>query len=102
MNRRFLKQVLLFALLYYAIFLLLGGLIFLLSHLPPKAVNLDPLILALFKVQHVLAWPRFLLIGLWPGEMTPGYLNLLSMLLACFVWGLLLAWLKNLWVKIRT
>ena len=41
LRRRFLKQALFFALALYGVLLGLGGLIFLVSHIPPKAVNLD-------------------------------------------------------------
>ncbi|MDB6016654.1 MAG: hypothetical protein JWR19_1143 [Pedosphaera sp.] len=102
MNRRFLKQVILFGLLYYLIFLALNGVIFLISHIPPKAVNLDHVALGLYAVEHALAAPRFLLRRLWPGEATPIYFQFLIALCNCLLWGFALAGLKALWTKVRT
>jgi hypothetical protein len=100
-NRRFLKQVLLFALLYYLVFFALDGVIFLLSHVPPKAMNLDPLLLKLANVEQFLVWPRLLLRWLWPGETTPGIFNYILPVLNALVWGAVLAGLKGLWDKAR-
>jgi len=99
MNRRFARQVILFALLYYLAFVALDGVIFLFSHVPPKAVNLDGLILPLFAAERILAWPRLILRWLWPGESTPACLNLVMTVLNCLIWGLTLASLKALWTK---
>ena len=60
MNWLFIRRVALFAVLYYLAVLCLHGLIFLLSHLPPSAVNLDWPILRLGELQSALAWPRSL------------------------------------------
>jgi hypothetical protein len=101
MNRRFARQAILFALLYYLAFVALDDVIFLLSHVPPKAMNLDRLIFPLFVAERILAWPRLVLRWLWPGESTPACFNLVMTVLNCLVWGLALASLKALWTKVR-
>jgi hypothetical protein len=101
LNRRFIKQALLFAVLYYVAVLALEGIIFGLSHIPPKAINLYMLILRLGDVEKILAWPRVLLRKLWPGESTPAILNHLLSVLNCLLWGLGLAGTKALWTHAR-
>ena len=101
MNRPFLKRLVAFGLLYGLLVLVLHLAIFLVSHVPPGAVNLDGLILALLRVEHLLAAPRFLLRKLWPRETTPTGLNLCIRVLNCAIWGAALAGLKLLWTKLR-
>ena len=101
MNRRFMRQVVFFALLYVLVALLLDGLIFFLSHIPPQAVNLDTVILVLGRAGRFLAWPRILLRHAWPGETTPLFFNYLGPVVSCLVWGLLLAGSKEIWVRVR-
>jgi hypothetical protein len=101
MNRTFILRVLLCAFFYYLAFLALDGVLFLLSHIPPKAVNLDALIVRLVEVEEFLAWPRVFLRHLWPGESTPTAFNYVLPLLNCLVWGLLLAGLKAVWSNAR-
>src|ERR1043166_1054851 len=80
-RRRGLIRIAAFALLHYLILLLTGGAIFLASHFPPKAVNLDALILVLFNTEFILTAPRKFLLWLWPGETTPGLLSMGTMIL---------------------
>lgn len=101
MNRRFLKQVLLFALLYFLVSFVLDGVIFLLSHVPPKVVNLDSFLLKLGSVEQFLIWPRLLLRWLWRGETTPGIFNYVLPVLNALVWGMALTGLKMFWDKAR-
>ncbi len=101
MNRQFIRRAVLYALLYYVVLLALGVVIFLLSHIPPKAVNLDFLILKFGGVESLLLWPRSLLRRLWPGESTPTALNYLLSGLNCLLWGLALAGLKTLWTQAK-
>ena len=101
MNRPFIRRVVLYALLYYVVLLALDAVIFLLSHIPPKAVNLDFLILKFGGVESLLLWPRSLLRRLWPGESTPTALNYLLSALNCLLWGLALAGLKTLWTQAK-
>ena len=67
---------------------MLDGVISLLSHLPSRPFDFDPVILALFRVERVLQAPRGWLRALWPGEGTPQALNWLTNLLNAFLWGL--------------
>ena len=96
MNGRFFRQVLIFAIGYYLFLLLWGGIIFLLSHIPPPALNLDGLLLRMGPIQSALVWPRALLRKLWPGERTPAILNYILPVMNCLFWGLALAGLKKL------
>jgi hypothetical protein len=86
MNRRTVTQVLVFAVLYFLVLELLDGLIFLLSHVPPKAANLDGLILKFYAVERLLAAPRGFLRSLWPWESTPPGFNILLTILNCLLW----------------
>src|SRR6202040_195189 len=101
MNRQFIRRVVLYALLFYVVLLALAAVIFLLSHIPPKAVNLDFLILKFGGLETLLLWPRSLLRRLWPGESTPTVLNYLLSALNCLLWGLALAGLKTFWTRIQ-
>ena len=98
----FWKFVLLFALLHYAACLLMSGLLFLLSHVPPKAVNLDQPILGLFEVENVLQAPRSLLLRLWHGESTPRWWSTLSTVGSSLMWGAALTGLRTAWRKLRS
>ena len=97
MKRPFVKSSLLFALLHFLILLGVSGLIFFASHLPPKAINLDGLILFLAGVEQVVEAPRKFLLWLWPGEATPRGLGLALTVINSLVWGVALAALKRLW-----
>ena len=101
MNRQFIRRVALYALLYYVVLLALDAIIFLLSHIPPRAVNLDFLILKFGGLETLLLWPRSLLRRLWPGESTPTVLNYLLSALNCLLWGFALAGLKTFWTRIQ-
>jgi hypothetical protein len=101
-KRSALIRVAAFALLHYLVLLLIGGAIFLASHFPPKAVNLDPLILALFNAEFILTAPRKFLLWLWPGETTPGLLSIVTVILNSLLWGAALAGLRWLWVRARS
>lgn len=65
------------AFLHFVVLALMSGLIFLLAHVPPKAVNLDSLILATHWVYGVFYSPIAFLRWLWPGESSPWVLNVL-------------------------
>jgi hypothetical protein len=101
-RRALVKMAVLFGLLHYSTLLLLSGLIFLLSHVPPKAINLDNVILILHSAQAVLVAPRRFLLWLWPGEFTPEWLGLTTTVLNSIVWGGALAGLRILWRKLTT
>ena len=101
MNRRNVTHITVFSVVYYLVFLLLNGFIYLLSHVPPKAANLDGLILKFYAVERFLAEPRVLLRSLWPWESTPPGFNILLTILTCLLWGLFLVGLKSLWTRVR-
>jgi len=95
-------QVGAFALLHYLVLILISGLIFFASHVPPKAANLDGVILGLFEVENVLTAPRKFLLWLAPGETTPGLLSLGTTVLNSLIWGVALAAGRALWIKMRS
>jgi len=100
MKHPFAKSALLFALLHFLVLLALSGLIFLMNHIPPKAVNLDSLILFLVSVEWLLEGPRKFLLWLWPGESTPRGLGLGLTVVNSLVWGVTLAALRWLWRRL--
>ena len=93
------RQVILFALLQYAVLLAVSGLIFLASHFPPKAANLDSLIVGLVKVETVLEGPRKLLLRLWPWENTPRGFGIVASVFNSLVWGLGLTAIRSFWLS---
>jgi hypothetical protein len=100
-NRQFLKQVLLGVFVYLSVVLALEALVFVLSHIPPMAANLDPLVAPLARVEIALLWSKQLLRSLWPGE-TSSRLLLWSVTVANWLlWGFLLALLWRLWRRVR-
>jgi hypothetical protein len=101
MNRRFLGQVLLGAVIYYFVMVFLGAVIFILSHIPPAAVNLDWLVLKVAALREILGWPRPWLRRLWPGETTPAAVNFLARILTCLIWGFALSGARTLWSRVR-
>ena len=96
------KSAILLALLHYLASLLLGGLIYLLSHVPPKACSLDTPILWLADAEEVLAAPRKWLLEAWAGETTPRWLIPATALLNSLAWGLALAGLRAFWRKVTS
>ena len=101
MKRRVVKLALVLALLHYVVLLCISGIIFLLNHVPPKAVNLDTVILVLFNVEWILTAPRKFLLWAWPGESTPNGLSMATTILNSVLWGSGLAVVKIVWGKIR-
>ena len=93
--RRFLKRALWLALLHFITVLGVAGVVFLLSHVPPKAVNLDGLITAMVMVENVLVCFRKLLLDFWPLENTPASLGSILSVLNSLGWGLLLSGQKS-------
>lgn len=98
--RRFVKEALLFGVLHYIALLCLAGIVFLLSHVPPKAVNLDALILRLVDVEDVLTAPRRLVLGLWPWQFTPRGARLFLVVFNSAVWGVCLAAARTAWRRV--
>lgn len=93
------RQVFLFALLQYAVLLAVSGLIFLASHFPPSAANLDSLIAGLVNVETVLEGPRKLLLRLGPWESTPRGFGIAASVCNSLVWGVVLAALRRFWLS---
>ena len=102
MNRRFWKFAILFAVLQWLVLIGLEAGTFLLAHLPTSVLRLDFPILGLTKLIQVLRWPRLVLMALWPGETTPGFLHFALTILNSLIWGIGLAGLKVLWSKMRS
>ena len=73
--------------------------VFLVSHIPPKAVNLDAVISALVFLENVLVAPRKLLLWLWPWETIASGLIWVLTVINSLVWGAVLATLKVAWQK---
>ena len=100
-SKALVRSVLAFALLHYLLLIAIAGLLFLASHVPPKAANLDSVILALFAAESVLTAPRKVFLALWPGETTPAFLSFASTLVNSLLWGSAMAALNWLWQKLR-
>jgi hypothetical protein len=101
MSPRFIKQALLFAVVYYFAMVTLGGMIFLLSHIPPAPMNLDAIILKVTALREILGYPRPWLRRLWPGETTPAAVNFLCAWMTCLIWGFALSGVKTLWSRAK-
>ncbi len=93
-RRRFVKLSVVLGVCHYFASLLIDGLIFFISRIPPKAVNLDGLILVLLKAHQVLHGPQLFLEWLWPFEYTPPLFGLALTILNSAIWGVALAFLK--------
>ena len=98
-RRRLIRQVILFALLQYTILLALSGFIFLASHFPPSAANLDSLIVGLVNIESILEGPRKLLLRLWPWESTPRGFGIVASVCNSLAWGLGLTAMRRFWLS---
>lgn len=87
----------LFALLHYVVLQGVGFAIFLLSHLPPKVVNLEGAIVILVQVENVLLVFRKFLLWLWPTEGTPAGLGMALTILNSLLWGAMVVAARRLW-----
>jgi len=77
-------------------------LIFLVIHIPPKAVNLDVIISALVFLENILVAPRKLLLWIYPWESAPAGLGLALTVMNSLTWGIALATLRSWWRKATT
>ena len=77
-----------------------GGLIFLASHVPPKAIDLDAVISGLAGLEWILMAPRKGLLAAWPAETTPALLPPLATLLNSLLWGAALLGLQRAWRRL--
>jgi hypothetical protein len=100
-KRPLLKQILLGAFVYVSVVLVLEFLVFVLSHIPPVAANLDPLIKPIAQLEMALLWSKQLLRSLWPGETTPRLLLWAVTLINWLLWGALLAMAWRGWRRLR-
>ena len=91
MTRQFIITALGFSLAHYLSLHVLEGFIFLIAHVPPAAMNLDSVIVALAWFGKVLVGPRLLLRHLWFSETTPGWLTVSLTIVNSLVWGYALA-----------
>jgi hypothetical protein len=94
MRKTFLRLVIIMALLQFALQCAVTGIIFVTAHIPPKAFNLDGLILVLLPVHQILRSPRAFFEWIWPGEHTPWLLTWPLLPINSLVWGSALAGLK--------
>ena len=88
-----------FAVLHFVVLKLVEGTIFLVSHVPPKAVNLDGVYAFFVHIEDVLKFPRWVVGRLWPWETTPAGYGLALTIFNSALWGAALAALRNLWRK---
>ena len=93
------RQVILFALLQYAVLLALSGLIFLASHFPPSAANLDSMIVGLVNVESILEGPRKILLRFWPWESTPRGFGIVASVFNSLAWGLGFTAMRRFWIS---
>jgi hypothetical protein len=98
-TKSFLRQLAVYAILYYGLVLGLDALIFFVSHLPLKG-RFDPLILVLGNVARFMVLPKSLLRHLWPSESTPTLFNYLLPLLNCAFWVSVFLAIKKLRTKV--
>lgn len=88
-----------FAVLHFVVLKAMAGIIFFVSHVPPKAVNLGGVEDVLVCVEDVLVFPRALVLKLWPWETTPAGLGLALTIFNSAVWGAALAAVRHFWRK---
>ncbi|GDY20276.1 hypothetical protein LBMAG56_16210 [Verrucomicrobiota bacterium] len=86
-SRRTLWRVLGFATLHFLALKTADFLVFFLSHLPPVVFNIDGVINLALVGFRILYFPRPQLRLLWPGEHTPGWVNVATAIAASLVWG---------------
>lgn len=91
----FWKCALAWGLAHFICYTLLDGLLYLMIHIPPRAVNIDSLILAVHFVFKILHFPRDLLRWLWPGETSFWLLNFATKAGVSVCWGMALAWIQE-------
>ena len=84
---RTLWRVLGFATLHFLALKSADFLLFFLTHLPPVVFNIDGVINLALAGFRILYFPRHQLRLLWPGENTPGWVNLATAIAASLVWG---------------
>jgi len=94
-RRRFLRWLLIFALVHYGVLLLVRLIEQLATGVPPKLVAVDGFILVLTRVEQVLVAVRSALRAAWPAETVPASIGVLFTILNSLAWGAVLAVLKK-------
>ena len=94
---RLCKAIVWFGLLHYLVTLCLAGFLFLVSHIPPRSMNVDELVIIFQTGQSIMTGPRKLILWVCPGESTPVWLDPFSTMLNSLVWGCALAEARLLW-----
>ena len=79
--------------------LAVSGLIFLASHFPPSAANLDSVIVGLVNIESILEGPRKLFLHLWPWESTPRGFGIAASICNSLVWGFGLTAIRRFWLS---
>ena len=77
--------------------LAVSGLIFLASHFPPSAANLDSVIVGLVNIESILEGPRKFFLHLWPWESTPRGVGIAASVFNSLVCGVVLTALRRCW-----
>ena len=98
-KRRMLVEWFAWSAAHYVVLLGLAGVIFLVSHIPPKAVNLDAVYSSLVGIETILVGPRKLLLAGWPFEATPTGFGLLLTVVNSMAWGYALRTFFRLWQR---
>lgn len=83
-------RIVLYSCVHYGLLLILESVVFIVAHFPPKVIDLSNLVVGITYLQQALNVPRMLLRHLWLSEMTPGWLNILLLVVNSLVFGL--AW----------
>lgn len=93
LERPFVRDAALWAILHFVALGMMSGLLYLVVHISPRAVNLDSLILVLHGMFRLIYLPIAALRGLWPGETSPWALNAFVRLGGSVLFGVAVAWL---------
>lgn len=96
LEKPFFRNTVLWCILHFIALSLMSGLLYLVIHISPQAVNLDSLILLLHAVFKALYLPIAALRGLWPGETSPWAINFLARAGGSVLVGVAAAWLIDL------
>ncbi len=65
------------------------------SHLPPSLLPTDPLVIGLLWIERMLLMPRRLMLAAWPGESTPGWLLVVSMIVNSLLFAALVLFIRR-------
>ncbi len=74
---------------HWLVLQLVRGAGFLISHFPPSILPRDTLVIGLVWVERLLVLPRHAMLAVWPGESTPGWLLVATIVLNSLLWAAL-------------